>query len=177
MMKIALHILIATALLFSTCLVKPQEKSDKIIVEIVRISDGDTVTAYFPNEGIQKKIRLATIDAPEFNQPFGKKSKKSLSELVYKKQATVLSNGKDKYGRIVAELIVDDININVEQIKRGFAWHYKFHAKSQMYEKRLLYSQAEKSAKEKRLGLWKMDDPTPPWVYRRHRKKSRRKKL
>ena len=173
-MQIALHILIATALLFSTCLVKPQNNSDKLTVKIVGISDGDTVTALFLNDGVQRKIRLATIDAPEFNQPFGKKSKKNLSDLVYKKKAVVLSHDKDKYGRIVAELIVDDININVEQIKRGFAWHYKFHARSQDREKRLVYSQAEKLAREKRLGLWQIDNPTPPWDFRKSQKNKNR---
>jgi len=169
-MQIALHILIATVLFFSTCFVKPQTEYDKTIAEIVGVNDGDTVMAVFLREGIQRKIRLATIDAPEFNQPFGRKARKSLSDLVFRRKVTVVSKGKDPYGRILAELILDDTNINVEQIKRGFAWHYKYYAKSQSVEKRIIYSSAERSAREKRRGLWWDDDPDPPWVYRKQRR-------
>jgi len=93
--------------------------------------------------------------------------KKSLSDLVYKKRAIIVAGDKDKYGRIVAEIIVDNVNINVEQIKRGFAWHYRFHAKSQSAEKRKRYAEAEKYARAKKLGLWQGKSPIPPWNFRK----------
>lgn len=176
-MQFTLHIFVATVLFFSTCSVKPvSPKKDLPTAEVVRVSDGDTVTVVFQKGKIRKRIRLATIDAPEFNQPFGKKSRKSLSDLVFKKKVQILSTDTDKYGRMVAEIFVGDRNINVEQIKRGLAWHYKFHAKSQSYEKRLIYSQAEKSARRKRLGLWQLANPISPWEFRRNGKNNNRKK-
>lgn len=177
-MQIALHTFITTTLFLSTCLIESSDEARNLTAEIVGISDGDTVTAFFPEERILRKVRLATVDAPEFKQPFGKKSRKSLSDLVYKQKVVVIPNGEDRYGRMLAELIVDDVNINVEQIRRGFAWHYKYHAKTQSYEKRVIYSQAETMAREKRIGIWQLDNPVPPWIYRKkHKIKSRKGKL
>ncbi len=176
-MRIALQIFVATFLLFSACFVKPPEREiDLAVAKVVRVSDGDTVTVVFAKNGMKKKIRLATIDAPEFNQRFGIQSRESLRKLVYKKNVRVLPSAKDKYGRVVAEIFIGDVNINVEQLKRGFAWHYKFHAKSQSFAKKLIYSQAEESARKAGLGLWKSENPEPPWDYRKQNRNRKFKK-
>lgn len=175
-MQIALHIFITTTLLLSTCSIRSSDEARNLTAEIVGISDGDTVIAFFPEERILRKIRLAMIDAPEFKQPFGKKSRKSLSDLVYKQKVIVRPDGEDRYGRMLAELIVNDVNVNVEQIRRGFAWHYKYYARTQNYEKHIIYSQAETMAREKRVGIWQLDNPVPPWIYRK-KHKSRKDKL
>ena len=187
-MRIVLQIFIATLLFCSACFVKPFEReTDLAVAKVVKVSDGDTVTVVFAKDGVRKRIRLATIDAPEFKQRFGIQSRESLRGLVYKKNVRVLpiakdkygrSRAKDKYGRVVAEIFVDDVNINVEQLKRGFAWHYKFHSKSQSFAKKLIYSQAEESARKAGLGLWRLENPEPPWEYRRqNRNRKFRKQL
>ena len=68
---------------------------------------------------------------------------------------------------IIPVFTIDDVNINVELIKRGFAWHYKFRAKSQSAEKRKSYADAEKYARTKKLGLWQEKSPIPPWDFRK----------
>ena len=45
---------------------------------VVGISDGDTITVLDDGK-TQHKIRFAGIDAPEKGQPFGERSKQSLS--------------------------------------------------------------------------------------------------
>lgn len=56
------------------------------LATVISISDGDTLTVL--NESKQQiKIRLAEIDAPEAKQPFGTRSKQSLSELCFGKKA------------------------------------------------------------------------------------------
>jgi endonuclease YncB( thermonuclease family) len=52
--------------------------------KVVGVSDGDTLTVLI--SGRQTKVRLAEIDAPEKRQPFGERSKQSLSDLVYGKR-------------------------------------------------------------------------------------------
>jgi len=170
-MRIAIQIFVVTFFLSSACFIKPIEReADLDVAEVVKVSDGDTVTVVFAKDGSRKKIRLATIDAPEFSQPFGKQSRDSLYKLVYRKKVRVLPSARDKYGRVVAEIFVGDLNINVEQIKRGFAWHYKFYAKSHGFMKKFVYSQAEKTARKAGLGLWQSENPQPPWVYRKQNK-------
>jgi endonuclease YncB( thermonuclease family) len=48
--------------------------------KVVGVSDGDILTVLV--SGHQTKVRLAEIDAPEKGQPFGERSKQSLSDLV-----------------------------------------------------------------------------------------------
>jgi endonuclease YncB( thermonuclease family) len=87
--------------------------------KVVGVSDGDTVTVLI--SGRQTKVRLAEIDAPEKRQPFGERSKQSLSDLVYGKRVEVKQEDRDHYGRIVGRVYTEGLNVNAEQIKRGMA--------------------------------------------------------
>ena len=84
------------------------------------VADGDTITVLDDNK-VQHKIRLAGIDAPEKKQPFGQRSKQSLSDLVFDKAVTVETNKRDKYRREVGKVLVDGTDANLEQVKRDMA--------------------------------------------------------
>ena len=66
---------------------------------------------------------------------------------------------------------IGELNANVEQLRRGFAWHYKRHAREQPIAKRQLYASVERSARERKEGLWKDKNPTPPWEYRKRNRR------
>lgn len=70
-------------------------------------------------------VRLAGIDAPEKKQPFGARSKQSLSDLVYRKAVTVEWHKFDRYGRQIGKVIVNGADANLEQLKAGMAWVYR----------------------------------------------------
>lgn len=133
---------------------------------VVSISDGDTVTI-LDKSNTQYKIRLAGIDAPEKKQPFGQRSKQSLSDCAYNKLALIEGNKTDRYGRLIGKVIVDGIDCNLNQINLGLAWHYKKYMQEQSPDDRLLYSQAEIEARNKNLGLWGDKNPIAPWDWRR----------
>jgi len=119
---------------------------------------------YSINPGLS--IRLDGIDAPEKKQAFGKKSTKNLAGYIAGKNIEVEYDKRDRYGRIVGKLIKDGQDINLQQIKDGYAWHYKKYQKEQSKLDRVLYSSAETEAQAKRIGLWSV--PTiPPWEYRK----------
>ena len=60
----------------------------------MKIADGDTITVLDSNK-VQHRVRIAGIDAPEKNQPFGNASGKRLGELVARKEVRVEFNKHD----------------------------------------------------------------------------------
>lgn len=130
------------------------------LATVIGISDGDTLTVLNDNKQ-QIKIRLAEIDAPEKRQPFGSRSKQSLSDLCFGKQAEVKPRAKDRYGRTVARVSCAGIDANAEQVNRGMAWVYRRYAKDHN-----LYILQHDARRHKR-GLWVDESPTPPWDWRK----------
>ena len=137
--------------------------------KVVNVADGDTLTV-LDDKKTQHKIRLQGIDAPEKSQPFGQKSKQSLSQLVHSKMVTVEFEKKDKYGRTVGKVLLNDTDVCLEQIKLGMAWHYKKYASEQPKTDREIYAQAEQLAKSQGIGLWRDKNPMPPWDFRQQTK-------
>lgn len=133
---------------------------------VVGVADGDTVTVLDTNQ-VQHKVRLSGIDAPEKKQAFGQRSKESLSGLVFDKQVMVETDKTDRYGRAVGKVLVGATDANLEQITRGFAWHYKSYAREQSVNDRKLYDFAESKARAARRGLWRDAAPIPPWDFRK----------
>ena len=72
--------------------------------KIVRVSDGDTITI-LDEAKVENKIRLNRIDAPEKRQAFGEASRKYLATMVAGKSVKVEWAKKDKYGRILGEVL------------------------------------------------------------------------
>lgn len=126
--------------------------------QVISIADGDTLTVLEGREQI--RVRLANIDAPEKKQPFGQRSRQSLADLCFGKDAEVRPQSKDRYGRTVAVVICNGIEANREQVERGLAWVYV------KYNKDPELPAVEVLARESRLGLWRDKEPVPPWEWR-----------
>ncbi|MFX4154262.1 thermonuclease family protein [Aliarcobacter butzleri] len=126
----------------------------------MKVSDGDTITV-LTKDNTQYKIRLNDIDAPEKKQAFGNKSKDNLAKYIAGKTITVQYQKKDKYKRILGTIYYNNIDINLKQVKDGFAWVYKKYSKNQDY-----YN-AEKLARENKKGLWIDKNPIAPWEFRK----------
>ena len=151
----------------ATLLVSLNVWADILQGRVVGVTDGDTITI-LDASNTQYKVRLAGIDAPEKKQPFGQVSKQSLSDLVYNKPVLVNWSKHDRYERIVGKVWVNDLDANLEQVKRGLAWHYTKYKKEQLLEDRLSYLHAEEGARESKVGLWVEPSPVPPWDWRKN---------
>lgn len=132
-----------------------EEFSAKVII----VLDGDTVIVLRDNMPI--KVRLAEIDAPEKTQAFGEESTQSLTELVLNKQVRVDSRAIDDYGRLVALIKVDELNVSHEQAQRGMAWVYS------RFNKNEVLLDLQNGAKKAKRGLWAQADPIPPNKWRK----------
>ncbi len=140
--------------------------ADTLTGKVVKITDGDTLTVLDANYK-QHKIRLAGIDAPERKQAYGLASRKHLASIVAGQQVTIEYQKRDRYGRIVGKVLLDGIDVCLKQVKTGFAWHYKKYQHEQSLEDQRLYAEVENQARDERLGLWRENNPIPPWEYRR----------
>lgn len=128
---------------------------------VVGISDGDTLTILDASNS-QFKIRLAAIDAPEKDQPFGQRGKQKLSDLCYGRNASIKVVSMDRYGRSVGDVDCAGINANKEMVQSGLAWVYRKYDKGHEY----LYA-IEEDARNVRRGLWGDSNPIEPWEWRR----------
>jgi len=135
---------------------------------VVGVSDGDTVTV-LDADNTPHKIRLSGIDAPEKEQAYGQKSKESLSELVFGKSVDVEWRKQDRYGRTVGKIMLGGVDICLEQLKRGMAWHYKQYQQEQTAQDRLIYAESEILARSMGTGLWQDAEPLEPSAFR-HKK-------
>jgi len=142
--------------------------AETVTGRVVGVADGDTITL-LDGDKVQHKIRLAGIDAPEKKQPFGNRSKESLSELAYDKTVTVETDKRDKYGRQVGKVLVNRQDVNLVQVERGMAWFYRQYQREQSPADRQSYAAAEIEARAAKLGLWRDADPMPPWEFRHQR--------
>lgn len=131
--------------------------------EVIGIADGDTLTVLEDRKPV--KIRLANIDAPEHAQAYGNRSRQSLSNLCFGKDARYDVQDKDRYGRLVATVYCDDINVNRKQVEFGFAWVYS------KYNQDYLIPALQDQAFSARRGLWADPNPTPPWEWRKDQKR------
>ncbi len=155
-----MKIIITTAVLLLTGWIFTKLKYYKGTV--IWVYDGDTIKLK-SYKGKEYVIRLDRIDAPEHGQPYFKESKDCLFKLAYNKEVTVKKKSIDKYGRIVGrvKIVGSNIDISVEMIKSGMAWHYKY------FDRSWKLAKLEKKAKKKKLGLWANSNPIPPWEHRR----------
>ncbi|MCM0035557.1 MAG: thermonuclease family protein [Burkholderiaceae bacterium] len=141
----------------------------KLTGKVVRVSDGDTVNLLVENK--QERIRLASIDAPETahgssqpGQPFGEASRKNLAEYVAGKTLTVVCFEKDHYDRHICDIPVNGTTANRLQVEQGYAWANQ-QAKGKFLRDKTLVD-LEKSARQKKLGLWAEPGAIAPWQWR-----------
>ena len=102
-------------------------------VSIDRVVDGDTVDCWIDlgyNLQIHKRIRFAGVNAPETRtrnkeeKKRGLAAKKWLIDRLEDQDVEMKSYGSGKYGRILGELYIDDVNINADMVEKGHAVKY-----------------------------------------------------
>ncbi|WP_334153326.1 thermonuclease family protein [Tepidimonas sp.] len=153
----------------------PPSEAAARAVTVVSVHDGDTVRVR-DARGRVYAVRLATIDAPELEQPYGPQAREAVRERALGRAVTLEPRGRDRYGRTLAVLWLpgeaqpQDLALWV--VEQGLAWHYTAHAREQPLTERWRYAMAETLARTSRLGLWAQPDPQPPWAWRRERRSS-----
>ena len=140
-------------LLISLCAANAQE---------LKVVDGDTIHLN------GKKIRFSGIDTPELKQKCTKNgvivlcginAKKALIDKVENNIINCLSEGKDRYNRILAECFVNSESLSSFLVKSGHAFAYRKYSKK--------FIKDEDFARINKLGMWSMQFDYP-WDFRKN---------
>ena len=152
---------------------------------VTDVHDGDTIKVAVAGEPDKIEIRLYGIDAPEIkvstktvngkrvetkydkgSQPYGFTSRAMLSQLVYGKKVTVITETNAKtYGRTVARIKCDGVDINTKMVQIGAAHWYEQYAKNDTQ-----LQSAQTKAKSAKLGIWSDPNAIAPWEFRKQKK-------
>ena len=134
---------------------------------VFRVIDGDTIIVMV--DGIEMRIRLWGIDAPESDQKDGAAARRKLETMTPPDSRVVIHPlTLDRYGRVVGNIGKDsEWPVNFLMVAHGWAYHYK--EPSAMRNPCLL--EAERIAKDSRKGVWQdgTNGGIRPWEHRRNR--------
>jgi micrococcal nuclease len=146
-------------------------------VKVAYVCDGDTVDV--ARMGSILRIRLAAIDCPEGDQPWGDNATAGLQRLIGGRYVylEIHHDQQDKYGRVLATIYAMDdsgelINVNERMVVAGHAWVMRAYFGHLSKNRQHQLNRLERWAKSKRVGLWKTGNPVPPWMWRKTFKKT-----
>jgi micrococcal nuclease len=123
-------------------------KAGEYEVLVSRVIDGDTIEVLGG-----ERVRYIGIDAPETGEYFAAEATEKNRELVEGKRVRLESDveDRDEYGRLLRYVWLDDIMVNAELVRLGYAYSYSL-VPNVKY--RQLFLQSEREARKLCRGLW-----------------------
>ncbi len=127
--------------------------------KVIRAVDGDTVVV--AHHGKEEKVRLLCIDTPESvhpdkkqNIPMGTVASDFTSKRLTGKYVDLeFGPGlRDRHGRLLAYVLVDGQNFNLELVRQGLSPYYTKYGLSRKYDQD--FREAEKLARKNKLNIW-----------------------
>jgi len=148
-----------------------------------KVTDGDTLVfsdnakgawldAWMKGKKVKQiRIRMEGIDAPESKQwcltesgkeyPCGKEATEALEEFIGDKEVLCDSQGRGKYGRIIAFCYAGKEDLNQLMVRYGHALAYRKYSKK--------YVKDEDVARNNKAGMW-AGEFQKPWIWRKRDK-------
>ena len=137
-------------------------ESSCFYAKVVRVIDGDTIEIQKENK--HQRVRIWGVDTPEWDQPYGAQSSHFAKNLLNGQEVQVVPKSIDKYGRLVAVIMMERINIGEELVKSGLAWVHIYFCNEQICD---TWKAMQERAGSERRGLWSDRDPVAPWQWRK----------
>jgi micrococcal nuclease len=141
--------------------------------KVMHVIDGDTVIV--AKGWDQVMIRLDSIDCPEDGQHWGDTAAYGLIKLIGGRKVHLEEHGLDSHGRTLATIYVQRangeewLNVNERMVTLGHAWvmrKFYDHLPKGRQDK---LNRLERWARSKNVGLWRTQNPIPPWQWRNGR--------
>jgi endonuclease YncB( thermonuclease family) len=114
---------------------------------ITSIVDGDTVHVALPN-GSTLTVRLDGIDTPERGEPFSAQATRATRVLLFTKTVELTGTDVDRYGRLVARIRVEGVDVSEALVHQGLACHFT------RYSSDPVLARAQQDAQGRALGFW-----------------------
>lgn len=132
-------------------------------VKVLAVLDGDTIDV--DKAGEKKRIRFFGVDSPEKAQDAGQDAKRFMTELLADQTVDIeVMEAGGIHGRVIGLIRRGDVIANEELVRNGWGWVYRQYCKVDEFCTRWITM--EDAARDARVGLWKKDNPTPPWSWR-----------
>lgn len=125
---------------------------EKNTATISKVIDGDTVELE-----TGERVRLLGINALEMGQPYHEEATNRLKELIENKTVILERDveDKDRYGRLLGYIFLDNKNVNVKMVEEGYANVYVIPPNTK-YETEL--RKAENEAKTADRRIWQTSE-------------------
>jgi endonuclease YncB( thermonuclease family) len=163
----ALTTVLATLVLASA---PPRAAAQDMVLpgRVLRVTDGDTVRVRLDSGPIN--VRLHAVDTPELGQPWGREARDALARRLPAGRAVQLdvTDQSDGYGRVVARVLVDGIDLNAWLVRAGHGFVYRQYAGAEDRD----LCRLEHQARLARDGLWGLPPQrrVAPWEWRRNKR-------
>ena len=124
---------------------------------MTKFVDGDTFAVAGVDGGAtEERIRLLAIDTPERGQRWYAEAGSALRDIVGNRPINLEYEApgklqRDKYGRVLAYLIVDGRNVNVEMVRRGWTAYVTKYGGERFAQD---FAAAEEEARAAHRGIW-----------------------
>ena len=133
--------------------------------QLARVFDGDTIDVL--SDGATIRLRLHAIDAPDQEQEFYVAAGEQLRAIAGDRSLRV-ERVATTHGRLAAVVFADDLDINGELIRTGFAYAHRKYLGMNNADRR--YCELEHEARVAGRGIWALPprDRVAPWQLRQY---------
>ena len=128
---------------------------------VTSVSDGDTLIVQDAS-GSQYTVNLYGVDAPERGQLFSDTARRFTASLALREKIILPIQPPAEKEPVICDVILPDGgNLGERLIQEGWAWW-----DCDGCPDRPALGELQAIAKDRRKGVWRQENPTPPWEYR-----------
>lgn len=137
---------------------------------VMAVHDGDSYAIFFPDDSSRIWVRVIGVDCPEVisnhiteNQPWGIEVGTKVRELLKGQPIIAITYGYDKYGRLLARIFHNSIEINDWLLASGYGVYLTSETPLKL---RRHYQYSRSKARKDRLAIWGDPHMMTPYQWR-----------
>ena len=121
---------------------------------LLHVVDGDTVRVRL--DGREESVRMLRINTPEREQRGYTEARDALLGLLKRREVQLAFEvprrlERDRYGRVLAYVLADGVNVNLEMVRRGWSRFFTRYGRGRLDRE---FETAEREARQQTAGLW-----------------------